>query len=183
MTNPQPPNPHPPHVAFDARLVAYPRAGNGRYCLRLLAALAALPADEAGANLRMTVLQHRKDPTLIIPGDRRFRRVGLLTPPHNRYEQAGLAVELQRIWPRPAVLHSPDFIPPFVRPCPAVITVHDLAFLRFPALLTAESRRYYGQIHRAVRSAEAIIAVSQSTARDCVELAGADPAKMHVIYE
>jgi glycosyltransferase involved in cell wall biosynthesis len=64
-----------------------------------------------------------------------------------------------------------------------VITVHDLAFLRFPDLLTAESARYYGQIYQAVAGAEAIIAVSQSTARDCVELAGADPAKVHVVYE
>ena len=171
------------HIAFDARMVAYRRAGIGQYCLRLLRALAALPLEEAGANLRVSMLQHRKDPTPIITGDRRFRRVGLITPPHNRWEQAGLAVELQRLWPRPAVIHSPDFIPPFVRPCPAVITVHDLAFLKFPALLTTESARYYGQIGRAVRSAEAIIAVSRSTAADCVALAGADPAKIHVVYE
>ena len=171
------------HIAFDARMVAYRRAGIGQYCLRLLRALAALPPEEAGPDLRVSVLQHRKDPTPIIPGDPRFRRVGLITPPHNRWEQAGLAVELQRLGPRPLVIHSPDFIPPFVRPGPAVITVHDLAFLRFPDLLTAESARYYGQIGRAVRSAEAIIAVSQSTAADCVALAGADPAKIHVVYE
>jgi glycosyltransferase involved in cell wall biosynthesis len=171
------------HIAFDARMVAYRRAGIGQYCLRLLRALAALPPEEAGPDLRVTVLQHRKDPTPIITGDRRFRRVGLVTPPHNRWEQAGLAVELQRLWPRPAVIHSPDFIPPLVRPGPAVITVHDLAFLKFPDLLTAESARYYGQIGRAVQSAEAIIAVSQSTAADCVALAGADPAKVQVVYE
>jgi hypothetical protein len=139
-------------------MVAYRRAGIGQYCLRLLAALAALPPQDA-PGLRVTVLQHRKDPAPIIQGDRRFRRVGLITPPHNRWEQAALALELRRIRPRPTVLHSPDFIPPFHRPCPAVITVHDLAFLRFPELLTAESARYYGQIHRAVASAEAIIAV------------------------
>ncbi len=169
-------------VAFDARMVYYRRAGIGQYSIHLLAALAALPAAEAG-DLRVTVLQSRKDPQPIVSGDPRFRWRGLATPCHHRYEQAGLAAELALLRPRPQVLHSPDFIPPFRRPCPAVITVHDLAFLRFPDLLTGESARYYGQIGRAVSSAEAIIAVSESTAADLVSFAGADRRKIYVIPE
>ncbi len=166
-------------VAFDARMVYYRRAGIGQYSTQLLQALAALPPTEAG-DLRVTVLQSRKDPTPLIT-DARFRRRALITPCHHHYEQAGLAVELATM--RADVLHSPDFIPPFHRGCPAVITVHDLAFLRFPNLLTGESGRYYGQIRHAVRSAEAIIAVSASTAEDLVTLAGADPQKIHTVYE
>jgi glycosyltransferase involved in cell wall biosynthesis len=169
-------------LAFDARMVYYRRAGIGHYSISLLRALGDLPPTEA-ADLRVTVLQSRKDPLPIVAGDRRFRRRGLVTPCHHRYEQAGLAVELAALRPRPQVLHSPDFIPPFRRPCPAIITVHDLAFRRFPDLLTAESARYYGQIERAVASAEAIIAVSASTADDLVELAGAARDKIHVVYE
>jgi glycosyltransferase involved in cell wall biosynthesis len=52
-----------------------------------------------------------------------------------------------------------------------------------PQLVTRESRRYYGGIRRAVREADAIIAVSQSTARDLLELAEAPPEKIHVVYE
>ncbi|HUS17284.1 MAG TPA: glycosyltransferase family 1 protein [Chloroflexia bacterium] len=170
------------HLAFDARMVYYRRAGIGQYSLRLLRALADLPAAEV-PGLRVTVLQSRKDPEPIILDDPRFRRRGLLTPCHHRFEQAGLAIELAMLRPQPEIIHSPDFIPPFHRPCPAVITVHDLAFLRFPGLLTAESKRYYGQIRRAVASAEAIIAVSASTAADLVSLAGADPRKVHTVYE
>jgi glycosyltransferase involved in cell wall biosynthesis len=169
-------------LAFDARMVYYRRAGIGHYSIRLLRALADLPPAEA-ADLHVTVLQSRKDPQPIIAGDPRFRRRGLVTPCHHRYEQAGLAVELAALRPHPQVLHSPDFIPPFHRPCPAVITVHDLAFRRFPDLLTAESARYYGQIERAVASAEAIIAVSAGTADDLVELAGAARDKIHIVYE
>ncbi|MDQ2806169.1 MAG: glycosyltransferase family 4 protein [Chloroflexota bacterium] len=166
-------------VAFDARMVYYRRAGIGQYSIQLLRALADLPPNEAG-DVRVTVLQSRKDPVPLVQ-DPRFRRRPLITPCHHRYEQAGLAVELATV--RADVLHSPDFIPPFHRACPAVITVHDLAFLRFPNLLTGESARYYGQIRRAVQSAEAIIAVSASTAHDLVALAGADPQKIHTIYE
>jgi glycosyltransferase involved in cell wall biosynthesis len=169
-------------LAFDARMVYYRRAGIGQYSIRLLRALAALPAGET-AGLTVTVLQSRKDAAPIVRGDFRFARRALVTPCHHRYEQAGLAAELWALRPRPDVLHSPDFIPPFRRPCPAVITVHDLAFRRFPDLLTAESARYYGQIEAAARSAEAIIAVSQSTATDLVDLAGADRAKIHIVYE
>ena len=166
-------------LAFDARMVYYRRAGIGQYSTQLLQALADLAPAEAG-DLRVTVLQSRKDPVPLVH-DPRFRRRPLITPCHHRFEQAGLAVELATV--RADVLHSPDFIPPFHRRCPAVITVHDLAFLRFPDLLTGESGRYYGQIRRAVQSAEAIIAVSTSTAHDLVELAGADPQKIHTIYE
>ncbi|HMA33061.1 MAG TPA: glycosyltransferase family 1 protein [Chloroflexia bacterium] len=170
------------HLAFDARMVYYRRAGIGQYSSCLLQALAALPATET-TDLQVTVLQSRKDPHPIVPGDQRFRRHRLMTPCHHRLEQAGLAVELAGLRPRPQVLHSPDFIPPFHRPCPAVITVHDLAFLRYPKLLTAESKRYYGQIRRAVASAEAVIAVSASTADDLIHLAGTPADKIYVIYE
>jgi glycosyltransferase involved in cell wall biosynthesis len=65
----------------------------------------------------------------------------------------------------------------------AVITIHDLAFLKFPHLLTAESARYYGQIQPAAQSAERIIAVSQATAHDIESQLGIDSTKIKVVYE
>jgi hypothetical protein len=61
--------------------------------------------------------------------------------------------------------------------------VHDVAFLRFPSLLTEESQSYYGQINRAVQNAEHVIAVSESTKRDLISLVGADEKKITVVYE
>src|SRR5262249_38811906 len=49
--------------------------------------------------------------------------------------------------------------------------------------LTKESRRYYGQIGRAVRSADRIIAVSRCTRDDLERLVGADPGKIDVVLE
>jgi glycosyltransferase involved in cell wall biosynthesis len=80
------------------------------------------------------------------------------------------------------VLHSVDFIPPFRRLCPAVITVHDLSFLLYPETKTAESLRYYGQIAQAVESADAIIAVSEATRRDMERLLGAPPERVTVVH-
>jgi glycosyltransferase involved in cell wall biosynthesis len=90
------------------------------------------------------------------------------------------------------VLHSPDFIPPFFRMTwngikpsryASVITIHDLAFLQFPHLLTAESAGYYGQVNHAASSADLIIAVSQSTAQDIETHLGISRQKIRVVYE
>src|SRR4029079_16478611 len=134
------------------------------HTLNLARALAdAAPAD------RFTLLRSVKQRGAL-PTARNLRSAPLLTPPHHRFEQLVLPLEVARV--RPDVLHCPDFIPPFRRTCPAVVTVHDVAFLRVPENLTAARRRYYGQVRRAVESAERTIVVSQATARDLAELLG-----------
>jgi glycosyltransferase involved in cell wall biosynthesis len=105
------------------------------------------------------------------------------TPPHNRYEQPALSLELLKLRPQPLLIHCPDFIPPRFRRFPAVINIQDLAFLKFPetTLLTPESNRYYGQVEWAARDAEAIIALSHSARDDIVSLLGAKASKVYVI--
>jgi len=105
----------------------------------------------------------------------------LWTPSHHRLEQFTLPLELSG-WGID-LLHSPDFIPPFYRRCRSVVTIHDLAFLRYPHLLTDDSRRYYGQTPRAVRSADAVIAVSLTTKQDLVEGLGTPEDRVFVIPE
>ncbi|MCL4532304.1 MAG: glycosyltransferase family 4 protein [Actinobacteria bacterium] len=162
-------------IAIDARLVSYIQGGTSRYTVSLVRAMAAL-----GTSHELVVLEGRKargNPGW--PEDVERRR--LRTPPHHRYEQLTLPLELLALGAD--LLHSPDFIPPFRRPCRSVITIHDLAFLRYPGLLTQESAGYYGQVGRAVESAEQIIAVSEATRRDILELLKVDPAKITVVYE
>ncbi|MBM3136230.1 MAG: glycosyltransferase family 4 protein, partial [Chloroflexi bacterium] len=162
-------------IALDARLLYYQQAGIAQYTQRLLTALAEIDHEN-----EYVVLQSRKDRRRLVSAAN-FRRHPLWTPPHHRLEQLTLPLELAPL--RLDVLHSPDFIPPLRRNCRAVITVHDLAFLLFPGLLTTESQRYYGQIRQAVHSAEAIIAVSASTKRDLIAHTAAPAAKITVVYE
>jgi glycosyltransferase involved in cell wall biosynthesis len=62
-----------------------------------------------------------------------------------------------------------------------VITVHDLAFLHYPQFLTAESRRYYnGQIRRAVTQSDRILADSEATKTDIVNMLNVPPEKIAV---
>ena len=68
-------------------------------------------------------------------------------------------------------------------PWRSVVTVHDLAFLRFPETHTAESRAYYAAAGPSAARAHRVIAVSQQTARDLTDLLGVDPARIRVVYE
>lgn len=162
------------HIGIDARLYYYRQAGIGNYVVRLIRALAEIDAED-----RFTVFQSWKDKANFIARPN-FKRQNLLTPCHNKYEQIALPLELSRS--RLDLLHSPDFIPPFRRRCKSVITVHDLAFMIFPEFVTEESRRYYGQIQRAVESAEGIMADSESTREDMVRLLGIDKERVDVVY-
>ena len=160
------------NIALDARLIYYQRGGIGQYILHLVQEFARLTP---GNNL--TILRSRKESGPLASG---FRDVPLWTPPHNRFEQTTLPVELARL--RIDLLHSPDFIPPFRGHFRRLITVHDLTFLYYPQFLTAESRRYYNaQIERAVRSADHISADSTNTKDDLVRLLSVPPDKVTVV--
>lgn len=162
-------------IAIDARLNAYRSGGIPQYTRQLLAALAAVAPEH-----RLITLNHRKaDTPVAVAANIEHRR--LWTPPHHRWEQAALPIELWGV--HADVLHLPDFIPLFALRTPTAITVHDLAFVRYPEILDAAARRYYGQIRRAVERADAIIAVSESTRRDLAELLGVDPGRVDLVYE
>jgi len=64
------------------------------------------------------------------------------------------------------------------------VTIHDLIFLRLPELYRASDRSIYRQKTRyAVRNADHIIATSEQTKRDLIELLHAEPSKVSVIYQ
>ncbi len=66
----------------------------------------------------------------------------------------------------------------------SVVTIHDLIFERFPELYPPIDRRIYAAKARsALRRAGLVVAVSEQTKRDLVELYGADPARIRVVYQ
>lgn len=161
-------------VGIDARLLHYSRAGIGQYILGLVKGLSKIDDQN-----EFVLLQSRRDKTVLT--DRpNFLKKSLWTPSHHRLEQLVLPFEISPL--RLDILHSPDFIPPFRRDYKSVITVHDLAFILYPHFLTHESARYYGQIDRAVRHADHIVADSRSTKQDIVTFLGVPESKITVIY-
>ena len=80
------------------------------------------------------------------------------------------------------VLHCPSFRGPFASKVPLVVTVHDLAVLREPAWFNRWTRTYSRfAVPRVVRAASRLIAVSEFTKRELVELLGVEAAKIRVV--
>jgi glycosyltransferase involved in cell wall biosynthesis len=81
------------------------------------------------------------------------------------------------------VFHSPDFTLPPLRAARAVLTVHDLSFIRVPDSAASRLRAYLLQaVPRSVRRADVILADSQSTRSDVIELLRVDPGRVEVLY-
>src|SRR5215213_11600519 len=98
-------------IAIDARLNAYRAGGIPRYTHKLIAQLAQIaPAEQ------WLVLNHRRLREVAAYGPS-IRNARLWTPPHHRLEQWTLPLEIALR--RPRLIHSPDFIPPLRRTCPA----------------------------------------------------------------
>jgi glycosyltransferase involved in cell wall biosynthesis len=65
------------------------------------------------------------------------------------------------------LLHSLQFVAPLVLPCPSVVTVHDLAWLRFPETVEEPRKTYYRlMVPPSLRKAAAVVTNSEATAHD-----------------
>jgi glycosyltransferase involved in cell wall biosynthesis len=94
--------------------------------------------------------------------------------------------ELPRILSRRKVdlLHSPHFLLPLVRPCPAVATIHDVIYMACPQDLPSRAGRLYYRImmNACSRMATRIITDSEHSRNEIVRYLHADPEKIEVIY-
>jgi glycosyltransferase involved in cell wall biosynthesis len=152
-----------PIVAIDARdALASELRGWGRYTRSLVSTLEAGAA--AGAGLELDVLTNGG------------------AGPEVLFEQLKLPWALRRSGA--AIVHVPNCFLPVVRPCPGVVTVHDLSFEAWPADFAAVTRWKYRVLARlAARSAERVICPSSFTRDDLCERWGVDPAVVRVIAE
>ena len=76
------------------------------------------------------------------------------------------------------VYHSIHNLMPPANGRPRVMTVHDLRRYRLPELIVRSRTESF---ERAVRLADRLIAISQSTRRDLIELLGVDPGRIDVV--
>jgi glycosyltransferase involved in cell wall biosynthesis len=83
------------------------------------------------------------------------------------------------------VLHSTANVRPELLPasCASVVTLHDLAFKRFPQVLTRAKRIYHQTftVH-SIRRATLLVTVSESTRRDAHELVQIPMERMQTVY-
>lgn len=149
-----------PIVAVDATDAAAPNPrGWGRYVRELAAALGRLEADDL--DLRF-LTRDRPGPELL-------------------WEQVHLPRVLAR--ERADAVHAPNCFLPLRRPCPGVVTIHDLAFEVHPEDFSRRTGwKYRTFVPRAARSAERVICVSEYTREDVCERYGIEREKTRVVY-
>lgn len=173
-------------MTFDARhlqTVARVR-GIGRYSRNLLAAFARL----APPDIDWTLLRLRNFPAADaqpLPPHRDLATLRLRRPELSMLALDPLLLSLELPFARPDVYHSVQLSLPAVRTCRAVITVHDLAPLRWPEHYLRLPHARVGHLweYALTKRADAVIAVSEATKRDVVERLGVPAARVTVIPE
>ncbi len=170
----------PVRVGLSAQLLSlsdtYRSAGIHRYILHLLRAL---PVTAPGWQLMAFV------------GDRRFRPPPGLQVRYSRWPTAnpwGRILWEQGLQPwvirreRLHLLHALAYVTPVIAPCPTVVTVHDLSFVRYPEAFRPLNRLYLRVMtRRSVFRARRIITDSRSTQNDLVTLWGVSADRISVV--
>lgn len=161
-------------VAIDARPAAFVgMTGIGHYTRHLLERLPMVDPDSEYVawylNARGLVSsweRRRRFP------ERRNLRERWVPLPATWFERSSQRLAVPRLeWLlRFDVLFAPNFVPPPTRTRSLVLTVHDLAFRRFPETAPAATRRWLERLEEALRRAARIIAVSEATRADLLEL-------------
>jgi len=81
------------------------------------------------------------------------------------------------------LFHIPHYTLPFFCEGKSVVTVHDVIQLKFPQYFNSVKRAYaYGVIGHAVRNAGAVIAVSETTKNDLIEMFKVPETRIHVVH-
>lgn len=157
-----------PLVVIDADVLGRRRTGDETHVLNLLRELPAAAPD-----LRLAAVTRRPD--LVPPG---IEPIELPA----RSQELRMALRVPRLLRRvrPALAHFQHVLPPRL-PCPAVLTVHDLSFLREPGLMGRwDGVLFRTLVPRSVRRARRVLAVSERTRRDVIELLGVGPEQVVV---
>ncbi|HZS94872.1 MAG TPA: glycosyltransferase family 1 protein [Chloroflexota bacterium] len=170
-----------PRVGFDATAAVRQAAGIGRYTRHLLRAL--IDRDD---DLRYRVFyaaagaRHGRLPPGI-PARALPLSDRLLNLVWHRWQ---LPLPVQALIGPFDLFHSPDFTLPPVAARPTVLTVHDLAFFREPDCAYPTLRHYLQHVvPRSIRRATRVIAVSESTRRDVLDLVDIAPDRVVTVHE
>jgi len=152
-------------VAVDATPLLGPRTGIGQYVAHLLRELALDP----NVQVRAAAFSLR-------------RRSGLRDLPAgvsvvHRPLPARLLQQAWRRWDRPTaesvvgrvdIVHGTNFTLPPPRDAAGVVTVHDLAFVRYPNLISAASLEYRELVPRALARAAVVLTPTRAVAAELV---------------
>ena len=159
-----------PLVVIDADTLGRRRTGDETYVEQLLCALPAVAED-----LRFAAITRHPElvPSGVLP---------LALPARSQELRMAWTVPRLLHRARPALAHFLHALP-LACPCPAVVTVQDLSWERDPHVMPARMRWTFKlAVRRAARRARRVLAISERTKRDLVELYGIAQSKIVVTH-
>ncbi len=174
------------HIAIDYTAAVQQRAGIGRYTRELV-----------GALLRLEEAREAHRYTLFAAAGGRTASVGEFPPAVRRrflplndewvarlWHRARLPIPVETFTGPIDLFYSPDFVLPPTRPrTRTLLTVHDLSFLRYPDHFVPKLVQYLSRVvPESVRRADRVLADSEATRADLVDLLGTPPEKVEVLY-
>ncbi len=158
-----------PLVMIDADVLGRQRTGDETYVENLLRRLPELGGDDfrfAAITRHPELVPDGVEPIRVATGSQELRMAW------------SVPRLLRRL--RPALAHFQHALP-FRCPCPTVVTIHDLSFERDPRAMSRRDRFVFKRVvPRAARAAKRVIAVSERTKRDLVDLYGVPPDRIAV---
>lgn len=160
-------------VAFDATPLLGVRTGIGTYVRELVGALAQDPA----LSLTATAFSGRAQRPADLPAGVGFRAPRV---PARVLRAAWLRTDLppvEALAGRHDVFHATNFVLPPGRAA-AVLTVHDLTYVRYPELVAPASRAYASLVPRGLRRADLVLTPSRAVADEVVAEYGLDPQRV-----
>ncbi len=178
------------HIGIDYTAAAWQGAGIGRYSRELIRAIVA-----QGDSHRYTLFYAAGgiDPTSPYIADLRelcdtyanLRSVPIPLSPRRLtqfWQRLRVPLPVEMFTGRLDLLHAPDFVlPPTL--ARTLVTIHDLSFLVHPECAEPSMVRYLTDaVPRGLRRANVILADSQATRRDLVQLLSIDPARVELVY-
>ena len=166
-------------VCIDVQSAVAQRAGVGRYTKSLVEHLPC----ENDLELRLFYFDFCRQGLSFCPEHMRPRAVRWLPGRAAQFAWKTIGFPPFQLFAGPAdVYHFPNFILPPLRGR-AVVTIHDLAFMRFPDSIEDKNYHYLTRhIRDTVNRAAAIVTVSRFAADEIVDLLGVDPDRVFAVH-
>lgn len=170
-------------ICVNASPAVHHIAGLGRYTQELMTALLALDSENEYVAFYNRPSDARVDPPL----DRLPHiTTDLATKPWRMTALLShfVRVPQDRMFPEIDLFHATDHLLPRLARVRSVFTLHDLVFRFYPHTHKALNRWFLTlMMPRFLKAADAVIAVSEHSKRDAIQIYGIDEAKITVIYE